>query len=602
MAVNFAQVEDYGAPELVVEVDGCTIPKVPVDGGSGVNLMLESTAFDLGYTTFEETDQILRMADQSRVVPAGRLSQIPTRIGQVAYLQNFVIIRVGTRRPFPMLLGRPWLYSAKVLVDWGSKEFIVGKSPMQIPWKTEKYLGETSNSDEYTSGWTDPEESDSIPSYLVAQFAEITEADFGFTHPVQEEGHLEELEGSRPDHLTLDDKSLGEIDVPLTVEWIRNRIFEGLLPADETRNQLPWSEIRTQPEEGDPDRIKSIVNPTDYSKVETKEGKAFYLTNALDSKDRQSYVSLLSEFSDVFAWSPLDLTGISPRLGEHRIDLVEGAVPVRQKQYRLNPRYSLMVKEDIDRLLEAGFIYPVVNSEWVSPIVVVPKKVGADGKTKIRVCQDFRKLNASTKKDYFPISFTDIILDHVSGHECYSFLDGFSGYNQVFIRPEDQLKTTFTTEWGTFAFNRMPFGLCNAPGTFQRLMMDIFQDFLRHFLEVFIDDFAVFSAKQDHLKFLRKTFERCRETNLKLHPGKCFLGMESGLLLGHVVSKSGLEVDLDKVKAILALTALTNVREIRGFLGCVGYYRRFIKNYARKALPLTELLKKEEEFSWNPER
>ena len=114
--------------------------------------MLESTAFDLGYTTFEETDQILRMADQSRVVPAGRLSQIPTRIGQVTYLQNFVIIRVGTGRPFPMLLGRPWLYSAKVLVDWGAKEFIVGKPPMRIPWKAENYLGETSDSDGYTSG------------------------------------------------------------------------------------------------------------------------------------------------------------------------------------------------------------------------------------------------------------------------------------------------------------------------------------------------------------------------------------------------------------------------------------------------------------------
>ena len=162
VAVNFAQVEDYRAPELVVEVDGCTIPKVPVDGGSGVNLMLESTAFDLGYTTFEETNQILRMADQSRVVPAGRLSQIPTRIKKVMYLQNFVIIRVGTERPFPMLLGRPWLYSAKVLVDWGAKEFIVGNPPMRIPWKVEKYLGETSDSDGYTFGWTDPKESDLV--------------------------------------------------------------------------------------------------------------------------------------------------------------------------------------------------------------------------------------------------------------------------------------------------------------------------------------------------------------------------------------------------------------------------------------------------------
>ena len=473
---------------------------------------------------------------------------------------------------------------------------------MRIPWKAEKYLGETSDSDGYTSGWTDPEESDSIPSYLVAQFTGTTEADFGFAHPIQEEGDLEEAELQKSEQAYLEDKSLGETDIPLTSVWIRDRIREGFLPADEFREELPWSEIRMESEESNAGRIKSIVNPTDYSKVETQQGRTFYLANTLDDTNRQAYVSLLSEFFDVFAWSPSDLTGISPKLGEHRIDLVEGAIPVRQRQYRLNPRYSLMVKEDIDRLLEAGFIYPVVNSEWVSPIVVVPKKVGADGKVKIRVCQDFRKLNASTKKDYFPIPFTDIILDHVSGHECYSFLDGFSGYNQVFIRPEDQLKTTFTTEWRTFAFNRMPFGLCNAPGTFQRLMMDIFQDFLRHFLEVFIDDFAVFGKWLDHLGYLKKTFERCRETNLKLHPGKCFLGMESGVLLGHVVSKTGLEVDLDKVKVILTLTAPGNVREIRRFLGCVGYYRRFIKDYARKALPLTELLKKEEDFRWNPER
>ena len=119
VAVNFSEIEDYGAPELVVEVEGCTIPKVPVDGGSGVNLMLEDTAFDLGYTSFEETDQVLRMADQSRVLPAGRLSQVPTRIGEVTYLQNFVIIRVNSGRPFPMLLDKPWLYSAKAVVDWG---------------------------------------------------------------------------------------------------------------------------------------------------------------------------------------------------------------------------------------------------------------------------------------------------------------------------------------------------------------------------------------------------------------------------------------------------------------------------------------------------
>ena len=285
-----------------------------------------------------------------------------------------------------MLLGRPWLYSAKVLVDWGAKEFIVGKPPMRILWKAKRYLRETSDSDGYTSGWTDPEESDSIPSYLVAQFAGTTESDFGFSHPVQEEGDLEESEEQRPEQAPFEDRSLGEIDVPLTTEWIRDRIVEGLLPTDGPREELPWSEIRMEPEESNPDRIKSIVNPMDYSKVKTGEGKTFYLTNTLDKKKRRSYVSLLSDFSDVFAWSPSDLTKISPILGENKIDLVEGAAPIRHRQYWMNPRSSLMVKEDIDRLLEAGFIYPVVNLEWVSPIVVVPKKVEVDGKVKIRVC------------------------------------------------------------------------------------------------------------------------------------------------------------------------------------------------------------------------
>ena len=163
--------------------------------------------------------------------------------------------------------------------------------------------------------------------------------------------------------------------------------------------------------------------------MEVEAGKTFYLGRMLDNKEKSTYSKLLKEFADVFAWSPSDLTGIPLTLGEHQIDLVNEAAPIRQCQYRLNPRYSLMVKEEIDRLLEAGFIYSVNNSEWVSPIVVVPKKVGADGKVKIRVCQDFRKLNVATKKDYFPLRFTDIILDHVAGQECYSFLDGFSGYN-----------------------------------------------------------------------------------------------------------------------------------------------------------------------------
>ena len=604
VAVNYTGAEDKGAPEVEVEIEGCVITKVPVDGGSGVNLMLEDTAFELGYTDFEATNQVLRMADQSRVIPVGRLSLVPTRISKYTYLLNFVIIRVSAGRPFPILLGRPWLYLARVVVDWGTKEFIIGKPAIRIPWTAVLHLGETDASDGYTSDWTEEDDSDEIYSYFVNPFDDVQETELGFPYPVEEQ---EDDDGKpEPDPVPhIEDRSLGEANVLLTSKWIKQQISQGNLPAvslNTDESDRNWSELRLDPDEAGPEKIKSVANPNDYEAVEIEKGHTFYFGKSMTKEERADYVRTLREFQDVFAWAPSDLRGISSGLGQHRIDLVDGATPVRQRQYRLNPKYSLMVKDEIDKLMEAGFIYPVDNSEWVSPIVVVPKKVGADGKVKIRVCQDFRKLNAATKKDHFPLPFTDIILDHVSGQEYYSFLDGFSGYNQVMIRKEDQLKTTFTTEWGTYAFNRMPFGLCNAPGTFQRLMMDIFKDFLRHFLEVFIDDFAVFSKRADHLEFLTRTFRRCRETGLKLHPGKCFFGMVSGLLLGHVVSREGIEVDIDKVRAILALVAPTNVREIRGFLGCVGYYRRFIADYARMATPLTELLKKKEEYVWTDRR
>jgi hypothetical protein len=321
------------------------------------------------------------MADQSRVNPVGKLSQVPTRIGGVTYLLNFVIIRVQTGRPFPMLLGRPWLYSARVLVDWGAKEFVIGKPSFRIPWTTEKHLGETSDSDGYTTDWSEPEDSDSIPSYFVDLFGWRSEEDFGFQEAVKEYPQEE------PKTPIPEDRSLGESSVPLTSEWIRQQLEAGNLPLSGTRSEnVEWGGLLSDPEEVYPEKIKTVVSPTDYGKEEVEQGKTFYISNDIKGGERAEYARILKDYSDVFAWSPTDLEGIPAELGEHAIDLQEGAVPVRQRQYRLNPRYSLMVKEEIDRLLEAGFIYPVNNSEWVSPIVVVPKKVGADGKVKLRVC------------------------------------------------------------------------------------------------------------------------------------------------------------------------------------------------------------------------
>lgn len=265
-----------------------------------------------------------------------------------------------------------------------------------------------------------------------------------------------------------------------------------------------------------------------------------------------------------------------------------------------------MVKDELDKLTQAGFIFPVLNSEWVSPIVVVPKKPGPDGKTKIRVCQDYRKLNAATRKDHYPLPFIDVVLDTLAWSELFSFLDSYSGYNQVSVREEDWEKTTVTTDWGTNAFKVMPFGLCNAPcnalGTFQQIMMIIFQEYLHKSLEIFIDDFCVYSSQSTHLEKLRLTFQKCRAAQLCLHPEKCYIGMEEGILLGHVISKRGIEVDAEKVKVIQALLPPTDLRSLWAFLGYVGYYWRFIRLYANLAIPLTQLLKKEVEFVWTTDR
>ena len=202
--------------------------------------------------------------------------------------------------------------------------------------------------------------------------------------------------------------------------------------------------------------------------------------DGIQGRDLQNWTEFFRKHKSAFAWTYADLRGIPAEIAEHRIVLEDDARPIWQRQHRLNPKYSLLVKEELDKLLRVGFIYEVPYSEWVSPIVMVPKKNG-----KIRICQDYRKLNAVTKKDYFPLPFTDSILDAVAGHESYSFLDGFSGYNQVKIAKEDQLKTTFTTDWGTYAYTVMPFGLCNAPATFQRVMTQAFQKYLYISIEIF---------------------------------------------------------------------------------------------------------------------
>nr|GFC36390.1 reverse transcriptase domain-containing protein [Tanacetum cinerariifolium] len=244
-----------------------------------------------------------------------------------------------------------------------------------------------------------------------------------------------------------------------------------------------------------------------------------------------------------------------------------------------------VIKKEVEKLLDAGLIYPISDSPWVSPVHCVPKK-GAFNVVKNeeneliltrlvtgwRVCIDYRKLNEATQKDHFPLPFMDQLLERLAGNEYYCFLDGFSGYFQIHIDPCDQENTTFTCPYGMFAYRRMPFGLCNAPGTFQRCMLAIFHDMVEKTMEVFMDDFSVFgNSFKNCLSHLDKMLQRC--TNLSLNWEKSHFMVKEGIFLGHKISKNGIEVDKAKIDVVAKLPHPTTIKGIRSFLGQAGFYR-----------------------------
>ncbi|GKD21583.1 putative nucleotidyltransferase, ribonuclease H [Tanacetum coccineum] len=274
-----------------------------------------------------------------------------------------------------------------------------------------------------------------------------------------------------------------------------------------------------------------------------------------------------------------------------------------------------VVKKEIIKLLDAGIIYAIEDSPWVSLVHCVPKKGGMTVVTNEdnelvptqtisgwRVCIDYHKLNNATRKDHFPLPFMDQMLERLAGNKFFCFLDGFSGYFQIPIEPADQEKTTFTYPYGTYAYKRMPFGLCNTPATFQRFMIAIFQDMLETSMEVFKDDFSVFGDSFDScLNNLEQMLIRCKQAHLVLNWEKCHFMVTEGIVLGHKVSHKGLEVDKAKIDVIAKLPPPTNIKAVRSFLGHAGFYRRFIKDFSKISRPMTKLLEKDSVFNLDEE-
>lgn len=252
------------------------------------------------------------------------------------------------------------------------------------------------------------------------------------------------------------------------------------------------------------------------------------------------------------------MPGVDREIAEHFIPTHPDVKPVKEKFRRLRPEWAQLIREEVQKQIDAKFLKVVDYPTWVAKRVPLPKKDG-----RVRMCVDYRDLNKASPKDDFPLPHIFVLVDSAAICAMYSFVDGFSGYNQIMMAVIDRIKTALITEWGIYCYNLMPFGLKNADATYQRMATTLFHNMIHKEVEVYVDDMMIKSeTREGHFEALEKFLEGVVKYNLRLNPKKCVFGVTSGKLLGFVVSKDGIKVDPDKVKAIREMPAPKTEKEV----------------------------------------
>ncbi|CAN6718930.1 unnamed protein product [Malus baccata var. baccata] len=604
--------KDPGSFTIPCVIGNTRFESAMLDLGASINVMPYSIYASMNLGALKNDGVIIQLADRSNAYPKGVLEDVLVQVNHLVFPADFYVLEMdeSDHAPsLPILLGRPFMKTARTKIDVYSGTLSMEFDGEVVNFNLSdsiKYPSEDHSCfsidiiDSLAQGYLDDLNDDALEKVITRGMELKTKgADCMHAHGIQESSHavppneeLLEVVAALESSPKLDGKYTNRESIPIST----NKLLPSII-------QAPILELKPLPS-----HLKYIF-------LGENETLPAIISSSLTAQEEEKLLRVLKEFKSALGWTLADIKGISPMTCMHHIFLEEGAKPTREAQRRLNPPMMEVVKKEIIKLLDCGVIYPISDSRWVSPVQCVPKKSGvtvvANAENELvpqriqtgwRVCIDYRKLNATTRKDHFPLPFIDQMLERLAGYAFYCFLDGYSGYNQIVISPEDQEKTTFTCPFGTFAYRCMPFGLCNAPATFQRCMMSIFSDHVEKIIEVFMDDFSVFGDSFDScLHNLSVILKRCVETNLVLNWEKCHFMVKQGIVLGHIISEKGIEVNKSKIDLVRHLPSPTSVREVRSFLGHAGFYRRFIKDFSKIAQPLCRLLQKEVAFEFTKE-
>ncbi|GJS54544.1 reverse transcriptase domain-containing protein [Tanacetum coccineum] len=496
------------------------------DLGASINLMPFSVWKKLNLPNLTPTCMTLELADRSISRPIGIAKDVNVKVGVFQFPADFVVVDFEPDPRVPLILGRCFLKTSRALIDVYKGELTLRVDNEAITYNLDQtsrysvnYNDMTANQigvvelacEEYSQevlGFSDVVASGNpTPGYdPIVSNSSSTLTPFGDSDFLL----LEEADA----FLALaDDLTSPEVDESYYDPEGDILILEALLNSDhspppnqgyylpEIRKELKIYEAKTAKssiDEPSEVELKDLPHHLEYAFLEDNNKLPVINAKDLSVDEKIALIKVLKSRKRAIAWKLSDIKGINPEFCSHKILMEEDYEPAVQHQRRVNPKIHDVIKKEVEKRFDVGLIYPISDSPWVSLVNCVPRKGGMAVVTNDenelvptrlvtgwRVCIDYRKLNEATRKDHFPLPFMDQMLERLAGNEYYCFLYGFSGYFQIPIDPKDQEKTTFTCPYETFAYRRMPFGLCNAPGTFRRCMMAIFHDMIEKTMEPF---------------------------------------------------------------------------------------------------------------------